>query len=138
MAGKLESREDYLPRHGIRQTKTWYISRMGKIMQDSDSDYRTSVNLPQRSTSTNLDADGDTPISGIDGISTSKLAAIINAVNSHNSSKNKMDNSKPPAPWRTKEEFEMLRAAGKCTRCERKGHYFKKCPKFTWTQDLLP
>ncbi|KAI1004600.1 hypothetical protein K3495_g3611 [Podosphaera aphanis] len=48
-----------------------------------------------------------------------------------NSEKNKAIKNKPPAPWKTPEEIAALRVAGKCTRCEEKSHYFKKCPNFT-------
>ncbi|VDB84086.1 Bgt-20622 [Blumeria graminis f. sp. tritici] len=82
-----------------------------------------------------LDAHGDTKMSGINGINISTLTAIINALNSQNEEKDKVrgkyKHNKPPAPWRSPEEFATLRAAGKCMRCGETGHWFKKCPRFT-------
>lgn len=81
-----------------------------------------------------LDTDGDTVMSGLNGLSNSTIAAIINAINSQNNGKNKNKTNKPPASSRSEEEFSSLRAAGKCTRCAELGHWFKKCPKFTWAK----
>ena len=93
----------------------------------------SSSNL-QEKISNIVDADGDTQMSGINGISITTLTAIINAVNSQNSGKGSIKTSKPPAPWRSPEVFAALRAAGKCTRCEKNGHWHKKCPDFTWAR----
>ena len=131
MASKLESQEDYIPKHGLSQTKTWYISRLGVVPHKPGFNYQAPASQDRATT---VDTDGDTPMSGVSGLSTCQLAAIINAVNSKNSEKSKAIRNKPPAPWKTPEEFAALRAAGKCTRCEEKGHYFKKCPNFTWAK----
>ena len=34
---------------------------------------------------------------------------------------------KPPAPWRSKDEYEQIRASGACTRCAKEGHAAKDC-----------
>ena len=81
-----------------------------------------------------VDADGDTQMSRVSGLSTSQLAAIVNAVNSKNSNKSIETKYKPPAPWKSPEEFAVLRAAGRCTGCVEKCHFFKKCPKFSWAK----
>ena len=31
MASKLEAQEDYVPKHGAKQRKTWYIGRLGIV-----------------------------------------------------------------------------------------------------------
>ena len=73
-------------------------------------------------------------MSGINGISLESIAAFVNAVKVMGNSKDKITNSKPPAPWRSHDEFNALRAAKKCTRCGEKGHWFKKCPHFTYAR----
>ncbi|KAI0999337.1 hypothetical protein K3495_g8857 [Podosphaera aphanis] len=73
-----------------------------------------------------VDAEGDAQMSGINGISAATLFAIVNAVNSQAEGKGKGKINKPPAPWRSKEDHAALIAAGKCTRCGGKGHWFKK------------
>lgn len=70
-------------------------------------------------------------ISGINGISISTLAAIINAVNSQSYSNKMAVDKKPPATWRSPEEYAALRATWKCTRCTQKGHWYNICPDFT-------
>ena len=136
IAGRLESRENYVPKIGPRYTKTWYISRLGNAPSNSGNStghvQRAFTSMHQEVTPPYHDADGDTQMSGVNGISTSALAAIINAVNSQTQSRNKGANKKPPAPWRAREEYTALRAAGKCTRCAQKGHWHKNCPSFTW------
>lgn len=132
IAGKLESREDFIPRHGVKWTKTWYISRLGNNPPTFDADQHVHGSSSKAMASANIDAEGDTQMTDISGISANTLAAIINAVNSHNDKKGKALRNKPPAPWRSPEEFASLRAAGKCTRCAKTGHWFKRCPTFTW------
>lgn len=87
----------------------------------------------QRENRSALDADGDVQMSGINGISMETLSAIINAVKT-DVGKGRAGNSKPPAPWRSQDDFNRLRTAGKCTRCSEKGHYYKICPRFTWAR----
>ncbi|KAI1007826.1 hypothetical protein K3495_g396 [Podosphaera aphanis] len=135
ISGKLESRENYVPKHGPKQTKTWYISRLG----NAPSNVESATYIPQsiRHETPPLpvqDADGDTLTSGINGVSSSTIAAIINAANSQNISRNDNSKKKSPAPWRSAEMFAALRGPGKCTRCARKRHWFKKCPNFAWTE----
>ncbi|KAI0990745.1 hypothetical protein K3495_g17442, partial [Podosphaera aphanis] len=93
ISGKLESRENYVPKRGPKQTKTWYISRLGNAPSNVESapyipqsTYHETSPLPAQ------DADDDTLMSGINGVSSFTIAAIINAINSKNNSRN--DNSK--------------------------------------------
>lgn len=132
IAGKLESREDFIPRNSAKWTRTWFISRFGNAPPTFEAPQQLHGSSSKAVVPRELDADGDVKMTDISGISTSTLAAIINAVNAHNEKKEKKKSSMPPAPWRSPEEFAALRAAGKCTRCAKKGHYFKKCPTFTW------
>lgn len=134
VANKLEAREDFIPRRGPKHLKTWYISKSGTVPQIASSEYFPSPGNDHNSSLTTLDADGDTQMSGINGISIAALTTLINKINSENQSKNKGREAKPPAPWRSPDEFAALKAANKCTRCAGKGHWFKNCPHFTWAK----
>ena len=134
IAGKLEAKDDYVPRHGPKYTKTWFIDRVGNVLHNSESDRGKTVRSALEPAQTQLDADGDTTMSGINGISMSTLTTIINAISQQSQSQPPTDKVKPPAPWRTQQEFAELRREGKCTRCAKKGHFFKKCPSFTWAK----
>ncbi|KHJ32122.1 hypothetical protein EV44_g4978 [Erysiphe necator] len=138
VAGKLEAKENYVPKYGAKYTETWFITRAGTISHNQESNNRISQKTSQKAFQdpvlTELDADGDTPMSEINGVNLSTLTAIINAIKSQNQCESNKGKTKPPAPWRSPDEFAELRAAGKCTRCARKGHYFKICPSFTWAK----
>lgn len=129
-AGKMESRENFLPKSGKIYTETWYITKSGYSPPTNIVSQGSTTNLPSTTVSNTTDAEGDTRMTGVDSISIANLAAAVNAFNSQNSARGR--NPKPPAPWRSPEEFSQLRAAGKCTRCGKKGHYYKICPSFTW------
>ncbi|KAI0996000.1 hypothetical protein K3495_g12182 [Podosphaera aphanis] len=95
---------------------------------------REALGSSRESNSTMSDSEGDTPMSGVNGISIEKLAALVNAVNAKSNGQESNKNERPLAPWRSPEEFSALRAAGKCTRCGKKGYWYKKCPRFTWAR----
>ena len=134
VANKLEAKEDFLPKRGPRQTKTWYISKSGTAPQLSHTESFTSPTSNPNTMTTVLDYEGDTPMVGVNGISIAALTTLINKINSQGQLKERNKDQKPPAPWRPQEEFAALRAAGKCTRCAGKGHWFKKCPHYTWAK----
>ena len=58
------------------------------------------------------------------------LAAIKDLKVSSNAHNNKPKDRRPPAPWRSKEEFEQMRRDGICVRCARPGHKYQKCPTY--------
>ena len=134
VANKLEAKEDFLPKRGPRQTKTWYISKSGTVPQLSHTESFTSPTSNPNTMTTVLDYEGDTPMVGVNGISIAALTTLINKINSQGQLKERNKDQKPPAPWRPQEEFAALRAAGKCTRCAGKGHWFRNCPHFTWAK----
>lgn len=53
--------------------------------------------------------------------------AVINALGSN---KYKKGDRKPPARWRSPEEFKRLSNEGKCTRCCNSGHGTRVCPTY--------
>lgn len=53
--------------------------------------------------------------------------AVINALGSN---KNQQGNRKPPAEWRSPDEFKRLSNEGKCTRCCKSGHGTRLCPTY--------
>lgn len=116
VSGKLEARDNCFPKRGPIFSKTWYINRKGGTQPSSALDPGIFSGNLQEKISNIVDANGDTHILGINGISISTLTTIINAVKSQNPGKGDIKTSKPPAPWRSPEEFAALRAAGKCTR----------------------
>lgn len=130
IAGKMESRENFLPKKGPVHTETWYITRSGFIPPVNSVIQGNFPNVPSATASQVIDSEGDTYMTGVGSIDITNLAAAVNALNSQSSSKR--TSPKPPAPWRTPEEFSQLRGSGKCTRCGKKGHYYKNCPSFTW------
>lgn len=83
MASKLESQEDYIPKHGPRQTETWFISRLGVMPHNSNHKQHELLSAPTQGRPEVVDADVHFPMLGVSGLSTSQLAAIINAVNSN-------------------------------------------------------
>ena len=104
MARKLEAQEDYVPKHGIKQTKTWYISRLGVVPHNpSGHNHQVSTSTILEGRPGTVDEEGDTSISGVSGLSTSQLAAIVNAVNSKNNEQIKRKKTKPLAPWQSPE-----------------------------------
>ncbi|KAI0996391.1 hypothetical protein K3495_g11789 [Podosphaera aphanis] len=72
---------------------------------------REALGSSCESNSTMLDSEEDTLMSGVNGISIEKLAALVNAVNAKSNGQESNKNERPPAPWRSPEEFSALRAA---------------------------
>ncbi|KAI0991508.1 hypothetical protein K3495_g16679 [Podosphaera aphanis] len=67
-------------------------------------------------------------------IDVKQLSAFLASLNSKGKGKanGKFRNAepKPSAPWRSDEEFQILREKGVCIRCEKPGHISKFCRKF--------
>ncbi|KAI0991237.1 hypothetical protein K3495_g16950, partial [Podosphaera aphanis] len=124
--------ESYIQRRGSKTTSTLFNGQSENFNRPSHEAFAAS-GISSGENRPKLDSDGDVVMSGINGINMETLTAIVNAVKT-DSGKGRAGNSKPPAPWRSHEEFNALRASGKCTRCSEKGHYFKKCPRFTWAR----
>lgn len=124
IAAELEGFDDYRPR-GSNQTKTCY----GAVKGGSVKDF---------SKTQEIDADGDTSMSGTNGL----LAAIAGLINQNNANIagigtnnsergiKKETKFRPRAPWRSKEEYKRLLDRGVCTRCEKKGHNTRNCDQY--------
>ncbi|KAI0996917.1 hypothetical protein K3495_g11265 [Podosphaera aphanis] len=133
VAGRIEAYESHTVNHPQSLTRTIFDENYS-APRNSTVGNREALGSSRESNSTMLDSEGDTPMSGVNGISLEKLAALVNAVNAKSNGQESNKNERPPAPWRSPEEFSALRAAGKCTRCGKKGHWYKKCPQFTWAR----
>lgn len=83
VANKLEARESCIPRRGPKHTKTLYISNSNHASQNTIPDSKSSVTHPEQISPLNDYKDG-AKMFRINGISTSTLKAIINAVNARN------------------------------------------------------
>lgn len=127
VAGKMEAHSGLI-RFSDNNLKTNY-----NINPKTYSNYKSTGESSETNTA-KVDGAGDTVMSGINGLSMKKLVAIINAVNTCEKGEIKEKHNKPPAPWRSQAEFDTLRAEGKCTRCAEQGHWFKRCPRFTWAK----
>ena len=124
----MEAKDDYVPRYGPMYTKTWFIDIMDNALPNPESDRGTPVRSALEPAKTQLVAEGDTTMSGLNGISMSTLTTIINAISQQSQTQPRIDKVKPPAPWRTQQEFAELRREGKCTRCAKKGISLKNTP----------
>lgn len=116
VAGRLENTLDYRP-IGCSDKKTWYLP------QDNSHKHITSTNNKPLN-SPKVDADGDIEMGGIH--SAQIVRAVINALNGTE----KISNSRPPAKWRSIDEFKRLTKEGKCTRCGQGAHKTRACPNY--------
>lgn len=119
VAGKMEALPGYRPR-GSTSTKTWYLTQPGTAIPS------TVGPLAESATKITVDAQGDT-IMGNTSIN-AIVAAVVSAMKS--SGQTRQSDSRPRAPWRTKEAFGRLMELGVCVRCEKAGHLGKNCPNF--------
>ncbi|KAI0994292.1 hypothetical protein K3495_g13890 [Podosphaera aphanis] len=127
VADKLEALPEYRPRGSTKTSTRLGPPKSGSVLARS----RESVQ----------DQDGDTIMRDVDSI----LAAVshllqdrqISSVASVNSRPTKGEfqsepnsSRKPPAPWRSKREFDQLVRKSVCVRCTRPGHIGRDCRKF--------
>ena len=81
VAGKLEALNDYVPSGGAKSTKTDYIPRHGKV---SGTLLGTNDHPPKKRSSSphppTFDSDGDTPMTGVNGMDMKTLTALIHAI----------------------------------------------------------
>lgn len=110
VAGRVENLATYKPK-GAAKTKTWFVNQAG-----------AKVVTQQHHTSHEVDADGDTPMGGINAI----VAAVVAQL-----STGKTDSGqKPAAVWKDRVTFQNCINKKLCVRCEKKGHPGHKCPTF--------
>lgn len=119
IANRYEAMTDWCPRNAKADDKQSYFTgeeRVNKV------DVRT---LAQEERPV-VDGEGDTIMSGINKIQ----ALIASLQNVKSNDRHRPKRYLPPAPWRSKEEFEKLRQDGKCVRCCQTGHAWRECPSF--------
>lgn len=113
VASRLENTLNFQQKGGSGQ-KTWYLPQGGSSRSFPPEQSRKLA-------SPKVDADGDTNMSGVN---TMKIAqAVINAMNTNQHNQNKR---KPPAQWRSPDEFRRLTKEGKCTGCGKVGRTWNK------------
>jgi hypothetical protein len=140
VAAKLEAHPGY---KSDRQTKTWYAKGAPGVtyptaqgMSSSSGDHQQAGGSEPPAT---VDAEGDTPMSGVNQLA----ALLINAIGrakkngkrkTHSnftvSTNSVAGSDKPRAKWISSEELAKLAGAGKCFRCRKKGHIGNQCPDF--------
>lgn len=127
VADKLEALPDYRPKNSTKIS-----TRLGPPKSGS---------VHSRSAESSKDHDGDTIMRDVDSI----LAAVshlledrqgnsranVNSYPMKDSQSESSPSRKPPAPWRSRKEFDQLIKKRLCVRCTRPGHLGRGCRKFS-------
>ncbi|KAI0996407.1 hypothetical protein K3495_g11774 [Podosphaera aphanis] len=117
VAGRLENTPEYRPK-GCSGIKTWYLP-----LKTSQGGFAPKTS--SRASHPELDADGDTKMGDV---TSAKIAQAGISALSRNLPK--QSNRKPPAKWRSMNEFKRLSGEGRCVRCAQLGHPTRFYPKF--------
>ena len=123
VAGRLESLPGYRS-PGSTRTKTWYARG------------RTAGARVETNTNPRLDHDGDTIMTGINGLQALIAAEVAKVVRTNTAPTVPMNSAttlgpaKPRAKWVDDAEIQRRRIAGRCFRCNQAGHGSQTCPYF--------
>lgn len=132
VADKLEALPDYRPKGATRISTRLGPPKSGNALSKDKEPAR--------------DLDGDIVMKDVDSIlsvlsnllkdrNTESLASVNPKSKSRTNQENRHSESspvkRPPAPWRSKKDFERLIEKNLCVRCTRPGHIGKDCRKFS-------
>jgi hypothetical protein len=108
----LEGMPGYQPVNSA-YTKTFYARQAGAPIQ-----------VPQGENRPGTDHEGDVAMTGMSAV---QIAALKKCLDNNSGDNRAKGSTKPRARWRSQEEFERLREAKLCSRCEKPGHIGPNC-----------
>ncbi|KAI1007187.1 hypothetical protein K3495_g1033 [Podosphaera aphanis] len=97
VAGRIEAHESHTLKHPQSQTRTIFDESYS-VPRNSTLGNQEAPGPSREKISAKLDAEGDTPISGLNGISTEILAALVNAIHAKSNGQESSKNERPQAP----------------------------------------